>query len=288
MGKLWIPKEVSFWLIEEGFGSVRSFDPVGGGCINQVARLTTQSGQTFFIKTNRQAPQDMFLSEAEGLNELRTVDGPRFPQPLLTGPQFLLIEDLNPAPRTKDYWTSLGRQLAALHAHEKPQFGFFRDNYIGGIPQLNPFLDDGYRFFANHRLNYQAELAGKKGLLIRKDVDRVADIASRLTDLIPEQPASLLHGDLWSGNIIADEHGQPALIDPAVYFGWAEADLAMTLLFSRPPEKFFDAYLEIFPLQSDWRGRFPIYNLYHLLNHLNLFGRSYYGQIFELLKFYGC
>jgi fructosamine-3-kinase len=229
----------------------------------------------------------MFLCEAEGLNELRTVDGPRFPRPLLIGPQFLLMEDLKPAPRTKDYWTLLGRQLATLHAQTKPEFGFFRDNYIGSSLQPNLFSNDGYIFFANYRLNYQAELASRKGLLTKKDYKRVVDISARLDDLIPEQPASPLHGDLWSGNMISDEKGYPALIDPAVYFGWAEADLAMTSLFGRPPEIFFDAYQEVFPLQSGWEDRFPIYNLYQLLNHLNLFGSSYYDQVLEIIKYYG-
>lgn len=281
-----VPQQVAAWLQAQGYGEVARVAPVGGGCINNGARLATASGHTFFLKTNSSAPPDMFAREAEGLEALRVPDGPRVPRPYLWGRDFLLLEDLAPASRRPDFWETLGRQLAALHRHTNPRFGFAHDNYIGSTPQPNPWTEDGYAFFAEHRLLFQARLAHRRGLLSQEDVRRVERLAARLPDLVPPQPASLLHGDLWSGNVIPDEHGQPALIDPATHYGWAEAELGMTQLFGGFPEAFYRAYEEVRPLTPGWRERFPIYNLYHLLNHLNLFGESYYGSVRQVLRRY--
>ncbi len=279
-----VPAEVRRWLREQGYGEVQSLQPVGGGCINHGARLTTTRGDTFFLKTNPSAPADMFAREAEGLEALRVPDGPRVPQPYLWGPTFLLLEDLAPARRRPDFWETLGRQLAALHQHTAPRFGFPHDNYIGSTPQPNPWTEDGYAFFAEHRLLFQARLAYRRGRLSAEDLRRVERLAARLPDLVPPQPASLIHGDLWSGNVIPDALGQPALIDPAAHYGWAEAELGMTLLFGGFPDAFYRAYTEARPLPPGWRERMPIYNLYHLLNHLNLFGESYAASVRQILR----
>ena len=279
-----IPSLVFSWLIEHDYGAVTATYRVGGGCINNGARLVTHSGKRFFLKTNAYCPLDMFAREAEGLTALATPDGPRVPRVFLHGPDFLLLEDLNPAPRVSNYWPTLGRRLAALHIHTAPRFGFDHDNYIGSTTQPNPFTEDGYVFFAQHRFIYQAELAGTRGLLSPNEIQRVENLADRLLDLIPVQPASIVHGDLWSGNMIADEIGSPAIIDPAAHYGWAEADLAMTALFGAPPEAFYHAYQEARPTPPGLASRFPVYNLYHLLNHLNLFGRGYYGQVMSIIR----
>jgi fructosamine-3-kinase len=195
-----------------------------------------------------------------------------------------LLEDLSPATRRADYWPTLGRQLAVLHNHTAEQFGFAHHNYIGSTPQPNPWTEDGHAFFAEHRLGYQARLAQAADLLSADDARRVERLAARLTDLIPAQPASLIHGDLWSGNAISDAEGRPALIDPAAHYGWAEAELAMTALFGGFPDSFYRAYEDARPLDAGYRERFPLYNLYHLLNHLNLFGRGYLGQVQSILR----
>jgi fructosamine-3-kinase len=226
----------------------------------------------------------MFTREAEGLDALRVPGGPRVPQPYLHGARFLLMEDLAPAPRRKDYWSTYGRQLAALHTSTNEQFGFAHDNYIGSTPQPNPRTADGYAFFAEQRLRFQARLARDKSLLNDADMTQIEGIADRLEELVPKQPASLLHGDLWSGNATTDSGGRPAIIDPAAHYGWAEADLAMTDLFGGFHPAFYAAYEEARPLAPGWRERFPIYNLYHLLNHLNLFGRGYYRQLKSILE----
>jgi len=279
-----LPSPVQTWLEEQGFSPVVSVRPVGGGCINNGARVVTLAGQSFFLKTNAHCPPDMFVCEAEGLAALTTSDGPRVPKVFLHGVDFLLLEDLRPAQSVRDYWEVLGQQMAALHQHTSSQFGFSQDNYIGSTRQPNPIMEDGYSFFAEHRLGYQAALASSRGLLSPKEVKQIERIGTRLPDLIPPQPASILHGDLWSGNIISDELGYPALIDPATHYGWAEADLAMMTLFGSPPEEFFRVYQETRPLQPGLKKRFPIYNLYHLLNHLNLFGRGYYGQVMAFIQ----
>lgn len=279
-----IPKAVEDWLREQGFGEVGESRPVGGGCISNGAVVVATGGERFFLKTNPGAPADMFEREVEGLAAIRVDGGPTVPRPLLHGVDFLLMEDLAPAARAGDYWADFGRQMAALHRVTKERFGFEHDNYIGSTPQPNRWTADGYEFFAEQRLGFQSELAARKGLLSSKEAEDVGRLAVRLPELVPEQPASILHGDLWSGNAISDAAGNPAIIDPAAYFGWAEADLAMTALFGGFNERFYRAYVEARPLVPGWRERFPLYNLYHLLNHLNIFGRGYYGQVMQVVR----
>ena len=281
-----LPDLVKDWCIAQGHGEVVSARPVGGGCINNGARLQTTSGTTFFLKTNRSAPEDMFAREAEGLRVLFVTDGPRLPQPFLHGPDFLLLEDLRPARARPDYWPEFGGRLAALHNHTSSRFGFEHDNYIGSTPQPNTWDEDGYHFFTEQRLGFQAGLAQRKGLLGADERRRVERLCQRLPDLIPAQPASLIHGDLWSGNAITDAEGGPAIIDPAAYYGWAEAELAMTALFGAFPEAFYRAYQDVRPLERGFVERFPLYNLYHLLNHLNLFGSGYWGEVAAILRRY--
>ncbi len=144
--------------------------------------------------------------------------------------------------------------MAALHNFTAEQFGFDADNYIGSTPQPNPWTADGFEFYARHRFTFQAELATQRGLLSPQEASLAADLAARLPDLVPAQPASLLHGDLWSGNQIADSQGHPAIIDPAAYYGWAEADLAMMVLFGSPGSGFWEAYNEVRPLEPGTRS----------------------------------
>lgn len=281
-----LPDAVITWLGEQGHGEATALRAVGGGCINHGSRLETSSGASFFLKTNQGAPADMFAREAEGLTALNQPDGPRLPQVYLYGEDFLLLEDLAPAGRQAGYWRQFGRQLAALHAHTSPKFGFEHDNYIGSTPQPNPWMDDGNRFFAEQRLIFQAKLAAGRGLLSSQEVDRVERMANRLPELVPGQPASLIHGDLWGGNAISDSLGAPALIDPATHYGWAEAELGMTVLFGGFTQEFYQSYNEVNPLPPGWQERMEIYNLYHVLNHLNLFGRGYYGQVMRIVRRY--
>ncbi len=281
-----VPGPVLAWLAAEGHGRVVELQPVASGCINQGAILRTAGGPSFFLKQNSFAPADMFLREVEGLRALVVEGGPRLPSPLLAGPDFLLLEDLRPAAPAPGYWDDFGRRLAQLHNHIADSFGFPHDNFLGTTPQPNPPTPDGFEFFAVHRLEFQARLAHERGILPTGDRDRIHKLARGLRERIPEQPASLIHGDLWSGNALTGPSGEPAIIDPAAHYGWAEAELGMTELFGGFPDRFFAAYLETRPLESGWRERLPIYNLYHLLNHLNLFGEGYLGQVQAILSRY--
>jgi fructosamine-3-kinase len=281
-----IPIPVQSFLTQNNYGTVTDASPVSGGCISNGKILTTQSGASFFLKTNVDTPADMFAREAEGLEALRVSDGPTVPQVHLHGRDFIFLEDLAPAPPTQDYWPKFGRKLAALHKHTNTHFGFEHDNYIGSTEQPNPWMGDGYSFFAEHRLLFQARMADHRGLLGKRELNDVEKIVNKLSDLVPPQPASLLHGDLWSGNAVSDSTGAPAIIDPAAHFGWAEAELAMTTLFGSFPVGFYRAYEEVRPLEPGYQKRFSIYNLYHLINHLNIFGRGYLGQVQAILRRY--
>ena len=276
--------DVQVWIIKNQFGNITSVDPVSGGCIHQALRVQTASGEYFILKQDPGKYADVFQREAEGLEALKVSGGPVIPDVYLVGEEFLLLSDLQPAPRCKDFWQIYGQQLAVVHLQQNPRFGFETDNYIGSNPQENTWMENGWEFYRDLRIKNQIKWSNDRSLLDTKDIHKLENFMVQLPELIPEQPASLIHGDLWSGNLISDNGGKPALIDPAVYYGWAEADLAMTDLFGRYPEEFFKAYAEINPLEKGYRSRFPLYNLYHLLNHLNLFGRGYLSQIQTILK----
>ena len=279
-----VPEAVVQWLLDNGAGAVADTRFAEGGCISSGRSLITSSGERFFLKTNPRVPGDFFRAEANGLEALRSAGGVRVPEAHLFGADFILLEDLLPAPLASDYWQRLGEGLATLHTYTAEHFGFKEDNYIGSTAQPNPHYSSGHDFFCDQRLNFQTKLAFDRGLLDQEDVKRVKSITHSLASLVPEQPASMLHGDLWSGNAISDAQGGPAIIDPAAYYGWAEADLAMTDLFGRFPEPFYASYTGVRPLETGFRSRFPIYNLYHLLNHLNLFGVGYLSQVRGILS----
>jgi len=282
-----IPTEVQTWFTDHHYGTVATSRPVHGGCINQGTILTTQTGDSFFLKTNQDSPPNMFACEVAGLDVLRVDDGPTVPDTYFYGSTFLLMQDLTPTAKKSDFWPTFGRKLAQLHLHTSPKFGFDHYNYIGSTRQPNKWTQNGYTFFAEQRLLYQARLARDRTLITQSEMKQVKHLIARLPDLIPQQPASLSHGDLWSGNAIADSHGNPAIIDPAAHYGWAEAELAMTTLFGSFPSIFYRTYEEVRPLSLGYGDRFPIYNLYHLLNHVNLFGRGYLDQVQAILRKFG-
>lgn len=279
-----LPPEVRTWLAENSQGELLQPESVSGGCIHQAYTLRTTSGESYFLKTNSSPPAGIFSAEAAGLNALQIPDGPTIPRVLLVGEGFLLLEDLRPAPRKSDFWPRYGTQLARLHQQGNSRFGFETDNFIGASPQQNGWMDKGVDFFRDRRLQPQIQWGIKKGLLDSAAARKCESLLSKLGDLLPEMSPVLIHGDLWSGNLITDLNGNPALIDPAVYYGWAEADLAMGELFGSYPDSFYAAYQDVNPLLPGFRGRFPLYNLYHLLNHLNLFGRSYLPGVNEILR----
>ena len=181
-------------------------------------------------------------------------------------------------------WRQLGRELAALHSQPVKCFGFTEDNFCGPTPQPNPQTADGFEFFAEHRLLHQTRLAVDAALLSPAEAGMAETLAAKLPDLLPLQSPALIHGDLWGGNVLFDESGAPWLIDPAAHWGWPEAELAMTRLFGPFGAGFYADYQARRPLHPGWEDRCELYNLYHLLNHLNIFGGSYHGQVARVLK----
>ncbi len=284
--KIQIPRSVFTWLRDQGEGEVESLTSVSGGSINQAFRLVTNSKTNFFLKINQSCPPDMFPRESEGLHLLDINNGPRVPKVHLFGDNFLLLEYLPDGKMNDNYWTEFGQNLASVHQISNSDFGLAKDNYIGSTAQNNLQTKNGFEFFADQRLIYQGELAAKNAKLNISEVNLLVSIAHKLKELIPEQNASLIHGDLWSGNLIVGPKGEPVIIDPAVHYGWPEAELAMTTLFGSLPPEFYASYENSTDVEFDWRKRSDIYNLYHLLNHLNIFGMGYHGSVLKILKKY--
>ena len=264
---------------------IESSRSISGGCINQTLALTLSNGETVFLKYNDHPPDGMFEKEALGLNLMRqSENGPRIPKvialPEGPNPHFLIIEYIEEGPGN-DYYERFAQSLASMHLTTQDHYGLDHDNFIGSTEQINTPETDGMTFFREHRLRFQQKLARERGLLpvaTDKKIDQLCDQLDQHLNLSGEQPA-LVHGDLWSGNTFADNTGHPCLVDPAVHFGLRETDLAMTELFGRLPQSFYDAYRDVFPQNPGYEERKQIYNLYHLLNHLNLFGGSYLASV---------
>lgn len=255
-----------------------------GGCINQSMSLTGRDGRRFFVKINNAARLSMFEAEAAGLEALRAARALRVPAPLTCGTtggsSFLVMEwlDLRPGIERGRHAARLGEQLAALHAVTWHAFGWHRDNTIGSTPQANPPTDNWISFFRDWRLRPQFELAARNSAandLIEGGERLLASISEFFPNYTPLP--SLLHGDLWSGNA-GNCGGEPVVFDPAVFFGDRETDIAMSELFGGFPDGFYSAYNSAWPLDQGYTVRKRLYQLYHLLNHFNLFGGSYAGQ----------
>jgi protein-ribulosamine 3-kinase len=251
----------------------------GGGCINQAFHLGDDS-QSYFVKLNNASLLPMFEAEAAGLEEIRQSHCIRVPEPVCCGrydgDSFLVLEHI-PMSGGGDMGLA-GRQLALMHRQFGDSFGWSRDNTIGSTHQPNDRSGDWVEFWQRQRLGHQLKLADELG-----HGGRLQESGSRLLQLLPEllghQPRpSLLHGDLWGGNIAFDADRQPVIFDPAVYYGDREADLAMTELFGGFSREFYTAYNEVWPLDPGYAERRELYNLYHILNHLNIFGGGYAAQ----------
>jgi fructosamine-3-kinase len=271
---------------------VKKSESLSGGCISDAYKVTFEDNLSYLIKINKHFPPDMFIKEAHGLQELGKARAIKVPEVILHSDEYILLEFIQSASKKKDFFEEFGRKFAGMHSHTTDEFGFYEDNYIGSTPQKN-INDETTRknwtsFYINNRLLYQFRLAEKNGYAdseFRKAFKGMSDKIESILEGADEKP-SLLHGDLWSGNYMADEKGEACLIDPAVYYGHREADLAMTKLFGGFPASFYQSYYEIYPLKEDWEYRENIYMLYHVINHLNIFGRGYYGQALQLMKFY--
>jgi protein-ribulosamine 3-kinase len=257
-------------------------EDVGGGCINSALVLAGREGR-YFVKLNSAARLDMFEAEAAGLAELAGAGAVRVPVPLCTGQAdgsaYLVLEYLPLRSAGVAALERLGRELAALHRASHPSFGWVRDNTIGSTAQPNPLHHDWFKFWREARLGFQLDLAARNGA-----PGTLIGMGERLQDSFPvlfgsyRPVPSLLHGDLWGGNFAMTEQGEPVIFDPAVYYGDREADIAMTELFGGFGPRFYATYAEAWPLDEGYGTRKVLYNLYHVLNHFNLFGGGYASQ----------
>lgn len=274
--------------------AITETDRLSGGDINKAYALTLNTGDKIFMKANAKSNAAFFTAEAAGLTAIAATKAISTPKIICTGTDdgedvgysFLLLEYIKSSGKIKTYWETFARELAAMHkADVGKEFGFSQDNFIGARPQQNTPAGSWISFFRDQRLAPQFKAADS--YFTPADRTKITKLLDNLDRFLiePEQP-SLLHGDLWSGNVMCGSEGKAMLIDPACYVGHREADLAMTELFGGFPQTFYDAYKEAFPLQPGYEERRDLYNLYQLLNHLNLFGPTYLEPVLAITSEY--
>jgi fructosamine-3-kinase len=266
---------------------VFDFNLISAGSVNQAVFLKTGKGE-YLLKTNHRQNRNIFEKEAEGLDWLRRHTSLHVPETFVYGrigdTNYLLMEWISSRSPLPDYWQKLGEGIAELHMVVGQKFGLDSDNYIAILPQINEQENTWENFFVNKRLEPMLQRAFYEGLIPKDFMKEFRRIYPLLKDFFPKEKPALLHGDLWSGNILIDDKGAPALIDPAVYFGHREVDLAFSRLFGGFDRKFYEAYQHHFPLEPGFEERIDVYNLYPLLVHLNLFGASYLPGIQKTLR----
>jgi len=279
--------------IADAVGSVveiKSIHSVSGGSINDSFHVVSNKG-SFFVKSNQSKKfPEMFVREADGLRQLEK-QCPGFTPQVVglsdDGIQQILILDWieNIIPNEKS-WLALGSKLAVTHQLTASQFGLLQNNFMGSVPQINTPTNNFTEFFINCRLQPLVEATINQGLMPSEFSLKFDELFRQFNTLIPEELPSLIHGDLWSGNVIFNKAGTPKILDPAIAYSHREADIAMTTLFGGFHESFYEAYNAIFPLEPNWKKRTSLFNLYPLLIHLKLFGHSYLGDIRCILEKY--
>ncbi len=276
--------------IEEFFNEkITVLNQITGGCINDAYKIKTAKGRIYFLKINNSPQPQMFESEAAGLLELKKANAINVPEVIHVSTNFLLLEYIPKGVKNKNFWEMFGRSFAMLHKFTASSYGFYTDNFLGSNIQINhPGTSLTWsEFFFTNRLLFQFKLAEKNNLVDSLLRNSFIKLEKRINSILDDQVLpSLLHGDLWSGNFLVSEDGSAWLIDPAVYYGHREADLAMTKLFGGFDDTFYASYNNEFPLDKNHEYRESIYKLYHILNHLNIFGKSYYQQAISLMNIY--
>jgi fructosamine-3-kinase len=271
---------------------VQTARALGGGSINEAFACRLADGRQVFVKSNRRADPRMFPAEARGLAWLAEAGALRVPQVIAVsgegeGTAFLVLEHIEPGRRAGGYEVALGHGLAALHRSGAPGFGLDHDNFLATLEQDNSPAESWAAFYIHRRLEPQVRLAIDGGAAPASWHRAFERLYARMDEIAgPPEPAARLHGDLWSGNLHADELGRPVLIDPAVYGGHREIDLAMLELFGSPGPRFAAAYDERYPRAGGHQDRVALYQLYPLLAHVNLFGGSYVGSVDAALRRY--
>ena len=290
-------EQVQFFesLLFESLGSeitVEGYRMLSGGNLSNAVRLETREG-FFFLKWNEHPAGDFFSSHAQSLELLRATQLIKIPEVLGFGKKgdksYILLEYLSVTDPAQQCWKNLGTALAALHRLTAPQAGLAFNNYFFSLLQNNAFIPDCTSFFIENRLRPQAGLAFYNGEISLDFLHRIEKFCLQLPALLPPAPPALLHGNLTAGSVIATDFQQPALIDPAAYFGFREAEIAYTRLFGGFETVFYESYQAAFPLEPGFEDRMPLYNLYPLLVHVNLFGAGGYASgVEKVLKRHGC
>lgn len=285
-----IPDSVKEQIQQDTNLEITSAKRVSGGSINQAAKVTLTNDKTCFLKWNTTADPRMFSVEEKGLNLLASADTAlKIPAVITTGQTdektgYLLQEFIEEGSPKPDSATNFGRELAQLHRHHEEQYGLDHHNYIGRLPQSNTWHKNWVDFFVQERMKPQLQMATESGKLGPGIISHFEGMFKKLADIFPDEPPSLLHGDLWGGNYFFDKDGKATIFDPAVYYGHREIELAFTHLFGGFPSNFYNAYEEKYPLASGFSQRKDIYNMYPLLVHTNLFGGSYARQVEGIVR----
>lgn len=270
--------------------NIRGFRAASGGCINNGGIIDTSSGEFFIKWNNKMRFPGMFEAEKRGLKLLYDAHAIRIPEVIVNGESgdliYIVMENIQVNARKPDYWTTLGIKLAKLHSNKAEKFGIDHDNFIGSLAQSNRTHSDWVEFFITERLARQIEVALNNGAISSTTVKQFDLLYTRFDNFFPKESPVLIHGDLWSGNLITDDLGEPCLIDPAVYYGHREIELSMTKLFGGFDEDFYRSYNEFMPLESGFEERVAVYNLYPLMVHVNLFGGHYLQEVEFILKRY--
>lgn len=274
-------------IAEENELQFSSASILAGGDINEVYSLTTSTSEKFVVKLNDPAKYPgMFTAEKAGLETLAQPEIFTIPQVINTGEvngrSYLLLKFIESSSPVGNFWEIFGKQLAQLHKIKSPVFGFKEDNYIGSLPQQNNHCKNAGEFYISQRLEPQFRMAANKGFKFQN----IDILYKRCEELIPLEPPSLVHGDLWSGNYLTDANGLPCLIDPAVAFAPREMDIGMMKLFGGFDPVLFSSYQKNYPLQEDWEERIPLWQLYYLLVHLNIFGAGYKSRVDSIIAKY--
>jgi protein-ribulosamine 3-kinase len=288
-----IPKEITKalqnWFKEQNRANeISNTQSIGGGSINTVFKITTSDGNWFVKFNTAQAHPKMFESEFKGLKLMEHSGTIRIPEPFYfyEGDQYacILMEWITQGTRSAHFWTRFAQQLGQMHQKTTDFFGLEFDNYMGSLPQKNTKQSEFVSFFIQQRLEPQIKLARDAGFLNQKHIAQCERLYVELPSIFPKEKPALVHGDLWSGNFMNDEKGNPVIMDPAVYYGHREVDMAMTTMFGGFSSQFYQEYQNFYPMESGWESRLEYYKLYPILIHINLFGYSYLGSFERIIS----
>lgn len=265
-----------------------SVSSVGGGSINEAFCFETNAGRYFIKKNSVTRFPLMFEKEIFGIELLSSTNEISVPKIVGSGVNgddaFLVLQYIESARKSENFWEDFGRNLAYLHKHSTSYFGLNHDNFIGSLFQSNRKHDNWADFFREERLEVQVKLARNSGKLGRETVNAFERFYVIIDEIFPKEPPALIHGDLWSGNFMVNEKGNAVIIDPAVYYGHREMDLGMSQLFGGFDQRFYDSYNRNYPLEKGWQSRMDYCNLYPLMVHVNLFGGGYLSSVNSILR----